>query len=417
MGTILVETCLIGFILKYNNYNKYYNYININKDYYKELYLIYKTIPKFFAIYPRDTTIVEFAAFFFDEYPRLKFEERLVYDSIFKQASESTDISEEVFYSSLQNSRQRAAATTVAEKAIKVSEGREKGASLEEAFEVWKAEQTIQNVVPHDKFISDDLDELRSISIGEEGLRWRLSSLNKSLGPLRKGDFGFLFARPETGKTTLLASEITCMAEQTDKPIIWFNNEEQGNKVKLRCFQAALGLTLPQLFSDISGNQAKFLELTGGRIKIYDSGAIFKTEVERIVSSYEPALIVFDQIDKIRGFNADRNDLVMGSIYQWTRELSKELCPVIGVCQADGSGENIKWLTMSHVSEAKTAKQAEADWILGIGKIYEEAFRNVRHFHLSKNKLIGSSEQDPELRHGKWDVLISPEIARYKDLE
>jgi replicative DNA helicase len=72
---------------------------------------------------------------------------------------------------------------------------------------------------------------------------WRLKSLNTALGSLRMGDFGFVFARPETGKTTFLASEVTFMAEQTEGNILWFNNEEQGGKVKSRCYQATLGLT------------------------------------------------------------------------------------------------------------------------------------------------------------------------------
>lgn len=76
------------------------------------------------------------------------------------------------------------------------------------------------------EFISDDLEELADSAVKQQGLRWRLSTLNQMLGSLRKGDFGFIFARPETGKTTFLASETTFMAEQLSPdsgPIIWFN--------------------------------------------------------------------------------------------------------------------------------------------------------------------------------------------------
>jgi hypothetical protein len=71
---------------------------------------------------------------------------------------------------------------------------------------------------------------------------------------------------------------------------------------------------------------------------------------------------------------------------------------------------------MNNVAEAKTAKQGEADWILGIGKTYDEQMEFVRHFYISKNKLTGDPDSDPSWRHGKWDVLIQPELARYKDL-
>lgn len=267
------------------------------------------------------------------------------------------------------------------------------------------------------EFITDDLDELVNDSLSKPGLRWRLNTLNAMLGSLRPGDFGFLFARPETGKTTFLASEVTHMAGQTDRPVLWFNNEEQGNKVMLRCYQATLGCTMTELYRDLKGNKQKYRELTKGNIKLYDSGTIHKKQIEAMCKQFKPGLIIIDQIDKIHGFDNDREDLRLGAIYQWFRELAKTYgCAVIAVCQADGTAEGQKWLSMAHVANAKTAKQAEADWILGIGKIHEVGFDQIRYLHASKNKLIGDSDSNPELRHGRMEVIIEPDIARYRDL-
>ena len=72
---------------------------------------------------------------------------------------------------------------------------------------------------------------------------------------------------------------------------------------------------------------------------------------------------------------------------------------------------------MENVANAKTSKQAEADWILGIGRTHDTALEYIRHFHLSKNKLAGDEDSDPSMRHGRMDVLIQPEIARYRDIE
>ncbi|MCL5460081.1 hypothetical protein M3M33_15700, partial [Loigolactobacillus coryniformis] len=83
--------------------------------------------------------------------------------------------------------------------------------------------------------------------------------------------------------------------------------------------------------------------------------------IEDLCSKYSPSLVVIDQIDKVKGFTGDREDLKLGAIYQWARELAKTHCPVIGVCQADGTAEGVKWLNMGHVTSAKTTKQAEAD--------------------------------------------------------
>lgn len=177
-----------------------------------------------------------------------------------------------------------------------------------------------------------------------------------------------------------------------------------------------LGCTLTELFSDIPGNRQKYLELGGDKIKLYDSASIHRRQVEQVVREVQPSLIIFDQIDKIKGFADDREDLRLGAIYIWARELAKQYCPVIGVCQADASGEGKKWLTMENVANAKTAKQAEADWILGLGKTHNDAEDSTRFLHLSKNKLTGDEDTEPEMRHGKAAVVIKPEVARYKDI-
>jgi len=303
---------------------------------------------------------------------------------------------------------------------------RELSLAAYEAAEGRKTYESVQEVLSQldkpdveeeeDDFVEEGLSDLIEQTYKQPGLRWRMDCLNKSLGSLRQGDFGFVFARPETGKTTFLASEVSFMAEQTDRPVIWFNNEEGGKKVKIRVYQGSLGVELDQLAVDPDGKEKEYLARTGNRIKIVDRKAITKTFVENILKKYKPALVLFDQIDKIIGFKADREDLMLGAIYQWARELAKQYCPIIGICQSDGTGENVRYLTMSHVANSKTAKQAEADWILGIGCIHDTGWEEIRFLNISKNKLQGDIDTDPKLRHGRFEVLIQPSIARYKDL-
>jgi len=158
------------------------------------------------------------------------------------------------------------------------------------------------------------------------------------------------------------------------------------------------------------------MNLTGGRIKLYDDASMSSRDVEALCKQLNPALIVVDQLDKIKGFPEDREDLKLGAIYQWGRELAKDYCPIIAVSQADGQGEGVKWLNMGHVANAKTAKQAEADFILGIGKSNDEGMGDVRFLNISKNKLIGDADSLPGLRHGRSEVLIKADIARYSDI-
>jgi KaiC/GvpD/RAD55 family RecA-like ATPase len=301
-------------------------------------------------------------------------------------------------------------------------EGRVDLEQVQNLFQQFLDSQTEQKEEENDDnvFASDDLETLIQGALQTPGLRWRLTTLNQMLGSLRKGDFGFVFARPETGKTTFLASETTFMCEQLkddDGPILWINNEEQSDKVMLRCIQAATGCTLSQLRSDQKKYSDLFKQKTKGRLKIIkDVSIVHKSYVEKLCRRYKPSLIIFDQIDKIVGFDSDREDLKLGAIYQWARELAKQYAPVIAVCQADGTGEGVKWLTMSNVANAKTSKQAEADWILGIGKVNDPGYDAIRYLHASKNKLLGDSDTLPDQRHGRRECLIRPEMARYEDI-
>jgi len=413
---MILEITLLKFLLQYTNYNTYHKYINKEqvKDKYKELAGIYYTLDEYYDKYKQDVSCDELEIFFYSQRPYLKDKDKELYSSLFQQIRTSS-VNETIITEVITQIKQRAEAFELSTLAYEVSQGKAKFIDLITQAHSLEHEEKLDEL-EENLFVTDNLGELYEGSVNQQGLRWRLGTLNRMLGSLRKGDFGFIFARPESGKTTFLASEVSRFAEQTTAPILWFNNEEQGSKVMLRIYQASLGLTLEELFSNLDEHKRRYHELTGGRIKLYDSGSISKSDVERIVYQVKPSLIIFDQIDKIKGFVNDREDLRLGSIYQWARELAKEYCPVIGVCQADGTGEGQRWLTMANVSSAKTSKQAEADWIVGIGKTNEDGMEYVRHLHASKNKLVGDSDSDASLRHGRLDVLIKPEIARYADI-
>ena len=323
------------------------------------------------------------------------------------------DINVDTVIGLLEEHRRRSLAGKVALMALDVESGKKTTEDLLELFNDFEHQQVeVDSITP----INMDLKELYDTQIKTPGLRWRLDWLNKSLGSLRKGDFGFIFARPETGKTTFLASEITHMVSQTDGHVLWFNNEEQGNKVGIRVFQAALGLTTGELFRNPEVKQSNYEKLTGNRVIILDfEDSSSKARVESVLKQYKPALIIFDQIDKIRGFKGERNDLELKAIYQWAREIAKTYAPVIAVSQASGEAEGKLFLTMDMVDGSKTAKQGEADWILGIGKEQDNSSR-TRYFNISKNKLIGDQDTSPDMRHGSCQVLIKPEVARYESI-
>lgn len=413
----MVEEQIINLFCKDKElFTKYYKYVNINyiKINYSNIYKLFIVIEYYYNKYNNNNNIT-------------KQELELAYNSNYllkdSERKELSDLLDRVLNAELPNPdavitlleehRRRCLAGDLARLALDVEDGKSDVKELMDKFTEFE-HQEVESDAP--TAVELNLQNLHTTQITTPGLRWRLNFLNQSLGSLRKGDFGFVFARPETGKTTFLASEISKMIEQTDGDIIWFNNEEQGNKVAIRCYQAVLGKTTEDLFAAIDFNDEKFKEITGNRLKIYDfEDSSRASRIDAILKDSNPALIIFDQIDKIKGFKHDRNDLELKQIYQWAREIAKTYAPVIAVCQASGEAEGKLWLTMDMVDSSKTAKQGEADWILGIGKEQDNTSR-YRYLNISKNKLIGDKDTLPELRHGSTQVLIKPEIARYEDL-
>lgn len=304
--------------------------------------------------------------------------------------------------------------------AYEVTEGRTSLDKFNALLERYKGLGEASVEEEEDEFVTDDIESIVNEAFTHPGLSWRLSTLNRMMGSLRKGDFGFIVARPEVGKTSFLASEIPFMAEQLADnagPIIWFANEEAGSKVMMRVYQGTFGIDLSSLLSNLPHWKAEYAKVTKNKIKILDRSVISKTVVEGLCRKHRPSLIVIDQLSKISGFDNDREDLRLGAICRWARELAKEYGPVIGVTQADGTGEGVKWLNMGHVANSKTAMQAEADFILGIGKQNTDGYENIRYLGLSKNKLAGDQGvTDPNLRHGHCEVLLEAAVARYKDL-
>ena len=404
------EISLIKLLIRKELYDKYRTYISIPQGEI-ELQNLYKHLDNLISEYNRDISFEEYCAYVQTNTFTKQDTTTAILDVVKDQ-----DIQPDLAESLLVQFKQRSLANAIAIQAIKITEGTGSLNDLSKLLENHEEEVDTTD----DPFVSTDLQELYEQRVKKHGLRWRLKTLNRMLGSLRKGDFGFIFARPETGKTTFLASEISFFANQITEeqgPIFWFNNEEDGQKVQLRIFQSVLGLTLFDLLKDINTSNDIYHKQTNNKIKIIDSATTSKQDVERLCKKYQPSLIVFDQIDKVKGFDGDREDLRLGNIYIWARELAKTYCPVIGVTQADGTAEGKKWLTMDNVSNAKTAKQAEADWILGIGATHQEGFEFIRHLHASKNKLDGDEDTDPSMRHGKCDVIIQPDVARYKDYD
>jgi len=410
------EISIIKSFLKYDEWFKWKDKLEV-KDLPKELSPVYSVLHNYHttSVNKEDLSVGDLANLLFAH----KHKDVSYYEGVLANL-DKLDVSASTTEVLLKSFYRNKVLKQISLAAYDIAEGKEKHDNLTELFK--QLEEGPEELDEEEvDFLENDLEKILAKVVTSPGLRWRLSTMNKMLGSLRKGNFGFLFARPETGKTTFLASEVTFMAEQLADdagPIIWLNNEQQGEEVLLRLYQASLGWSTAKLLAYPQQAQQQYLARTKNKLQLVDKAQLSKGYIEALCKRHSPSLIVVDQLDAIQGFTADRNDLHLGQIYRWAREIAKQYCPVIGVCQADGTGEGQRWLTMANVSDAKTAKQAHPDWILGIGKTNDMGYENVRYLHLSKNKLHGDSGvTDPALKHGKLEVVIEQDIGRYKDIQ
>lgn len=403
-----LESNILFSLLNKGNYSNYRNYLK-HKDFSKESLSVLDVIDEYHRDNTEDLSLDDLVNRFFsahkpDEYYKTFFETLRS-----KQSTES-------FKSLLEAFKSRRIAQDLSAVLYEVSEGKR---PLAEVFNLIEELKNPIDETQYD-FVTDDLNDILDECLVTPGLKFRLKFLQRSLGSLRKGDFGFIVARPEVGKTALLCSEVSYMATQLkdeDGPVLWFNMEDGGKKVKARIVQATLGATIKEINENRDRALNKYTTLTKGKILLHDNVSPSKYFVESMFEKYKPSLAVFDQLDKVGGFSADREDLRLGAIYLWARGLAKRYCPIIGVSQSDGSGEGQEFLTMANISNSKTSKAAEADWILGIGAKSEFGSEHLRGLSILKNKLIQDSEASEAERHGKRTVIIRPQIQRYVDAE
>lgn len=260
-----------------------------------------------------------------------------------------------------------------------------------------------------------------TMSSSGDGLDWRLECLNKSLGPLRKGDFVVVGKRPEVGGTTFVASESTFMAAQLpdERPVLVIANEEAELAVMHRYKQAAIGKDINNITYDKALAESEYITAVGNskKIQLKHKAGVTVQDIIDWCEAYNPGLIIIDQLWKVDwpkvGNKGDVQRLT--ALFQEARRWSQKYAPVIAVHQADAIADNEKWLHYDRLYMVKTAAQGEADAIIMIGATDEIGCEYTRYLNIPKNKLLGGPYTEESLRHGKFEVRIRADIGRFSD--
>ena len=423
---MIVELDLLNIFSKKENYDKYSKFI---KDYVLTSHSkkIIEDLGVYYTTYPSDLDWGDFSLWFKTiKNSSMDTDKQKQYQEIFEELdklpihSASGAIAEDV----IQRFIELSWAAKIQDKIQKIIDGSGAGGpsliDVMDDVEAFIAESDIEpaslSVV-----VENNLTTILDKCVRSDGAEWRLEDLNVSIGPLHRGDFGIVGARPEVGKTTFVTSEISHMIEAGNgfnKATI-FNNEEAGEKILLRSYQSTLNRTISDISSkpesDTVSDYAKVLR-SKDAIEVVDDADLTITKVEKIIKSTKPDIVVFNVLDKVRGFQKAGNEVErQRELFKWARGLAKRFnCIVLAVAQADGSAEGEQWVYQNQLYGSKTGIQGEADFIITIGKVHDPALENVRFIHVPKNKLPGGPRTDASKRHGYHQVDFDGDRGRYK---
>lgn len=203
-----------------------------------------------------------------------------------------------------------------------------------------------------------------------------------------------------------------------DQVCIWFNNEQAGDLIKLRLIQSVIGCKLEFIERDPETAFKLYMDTLGGsdRIVVYDRPVMSVHDVERFIEKHpNPALILFDQLHKVTGFEKEDNSVFrLGKVFGRAKEWAKTYAPVFTSHQADGTAHGQLYPEGNQLAGARTDIQAELDLQIMMGKSLEMGREHIRGLNVVKNRLLGGPNSTPEFRHAKWEVVLQGEIGRFK---
>lgn len=255
-----------------------------------------------------------------------------------------------------------------------------------------------------------------------EGLQPRWPCLSMFMRPWRGGDFLIFAARPDSGKTSAIADNITYMGpqvaasndaayaaweasgapdEDSPKPriILWLNNEGPGKRILKRVVQAAFGIPMSQIIEKQNAGTLwqEYEVLMGGDrhvIKVKDIHGWSAGMVEELIRDSNPALVVYDMIDNIQFTNGvsnggTRTDQLLEAMYAWGRNMAVIYDHVgLATSQTSVDAAEVSFPPMHALKDSKTGKQGACDAIIMMGnKEADPSQECTRWISTPKNKL------------------------------
>lgn len=412
---VFQELTLLKFLLVREYFEKYSFYVK-ELNFEPETELLLSSIEEYFKEYPEVNTISPDELIVFTNLKNPLVKKRNSFMSLFQKLGEAS-FNSELIEENFNNILEKYFSSEILFKISESMEDKTSGVLTDVAKLCTQYEDLALRLAKKNfTFVSNDIEELIQKRKEKPGIKWRIAGLNTHLGDIRGKTLGHVFARVDTGKTSFVFSEESHWVTQLkdDEVILHLNNEEDGEKLMSRFYQALLNVPQEILESHPEECKKEFLRLGGNKFLLYDEAIIYIDDIEELFNTYNVRVCVIDQADKLhfKG-QAKLGDVQrLQTIYAKLRELAKKYdVHILTVGQASISAENRKWLYPSDLDGSKTLKPGEFDYIIGIGKKFDDTDTdkaNLRYIHLCKNKL-GTG------LHAMIEAVFDPSRARYSE--
>ena len=264
------------------------------------------------------------------------------------------------------------------------------------------AKRVIAQSAPDD-YIDTPIGDLLRETTDDHGLKLRRWDVTrKHLLGMQGGASVAIAARPDKGKTSLIAAILTDLAPQVvqlygDRPILWLNNEGSGKRIIPRIYQAALGMDLNGIveLSNAGKLEAAYTKAIGGPLgllRVKDMHGASLSMIDQVLEQVRPAVVVGDMLGNFRLGNAptggNKADMIEQIWQEWREMMVRHDCIGFGTIQVSVEGGNMLYPPYSALKDSKTGVQGAVDVILMMGALdtTDPAAATIRGLSSPKNK-------------------------------
>lgn len=279
------------------------------------------------------------------------------------------------------------------------------GAEIDLSYELARlSQQAVRSrasATPSD-YIRESIGSILSTISEDRGFKFRrIAALREHIMGLQGGASVAIAARPDKGKTSLIAATLTDFAPQSvqmlgeNRPLIWLNNEGNGRRIIPRLYQAALQRDLHEIIklSNEGKLERMYIEAVGGVpdiIRVKDIHGASIAQIEQILEEQRPSVVVGDMLANVRlsgaANGANKADAVEQLWQEWRELMVRYDCVGLATVQISVEGGNMLYPPYSALKDSKTGIQGATDVILMMGSLDAAEVQQLRGLSSPKNK-------------------------------